>query len=125
DALLTILVEHGMVSSVVSARLCYSTAPESMQAAVASSILGAGSVHLGSSEWSAKMLVKALPASNSSSDLEAAAATVVEQHVKTNKWLPGMGKRTDRDVPPRAVFLLEIEKKPGVSGGYCHSLQGI
>ena len=33
DALLTILVEHGMVSSVVSARLCYSTAPEAMQAA--------------------------------------------------------------------------------------------
>ena len=62
DALLTILVEHGMVSSVVSARLCYSTAPEALQAAVASSILGAGSVHLGSSEWSAKMLVKALPA---------------------------------------------------------------
>ena len=42
DALLTILVEHGMVSSVVSARLCYSTAPEALQAAVASSILGAG-----------------------------------------------------------------------------------
>jgi hypothetical protein len=31
DALLTILVEHGMVSSVVSARLCYSTAPEAMR----------------------------------------------------------------------------------------------
>src|SRR2546426_1286215 len=75
DALLTILVEHGMVSSVVSARLCYSTAPEALQAAVACSILGAGSVHLGSSEWSAKMLVKALPASSSPSDLEAAAAS--------------------------------------------------
>ena len=85
DALLTILVEHGMVSSVVSARLCYSTAPEALQAAVASSILGAGSVHLGSSEWSAKMLVKALPASSSPSDLDAAAASVVEQHAKKKK----------------------------------------
>src|SRR5437773_4943654 len=70
DALLTILVEHGMVSSVVSARLCYSTAPEALQAAVASSILGAGRVHLGSSEWSAKMLVKALPANSSPSYFE-------------------------------------------------------
>src|ERR687883_820626 len=61
DALLVILVEHGMVSSVVSARFCYSTAPEAMQAAVACSILGAGSVHLGSSEWSAKMIVDGLP----------------------------------------------------------------
>jgi citrate synthase len=57
DALLTILVEHGMVSSVVSARLCYSTAPEALQAAVASSILGP-SVHLGSSNGRQKCLSK-------------------------------------------------------------------
>jgi citrate synthase len=94
DALLTILVEHGMVSSVVSARLCYSTAPEALQAAVASSILGAGSVHLGSSEWSAKMLVKALPESNSPADLDAAAAAVVEQHAKKKKRIAGIGHRT-------------------------------
>ena len=76
DALLTILVEHGMVSSVVSARLCYSTAPEALQAAVASSILGAGSVHLGSYVWSAKMRDKALTASSSPSDIDASAASV-------------------------------------------------
>ena len=91
DALLTILVEHGMVSSVVSARLCYSTAPEALQAAVASSILGAGSVHLGSSEYSAKMLVKGLPASSAPSDLDAAAASVVEQHAKKKKRIAGIG----------------------------------
>src|SRR5437899_2473980 len=78
DALLTILVEHGMVSSVVSARLCYSTAPEAMQAAVASSILGAGSGHLGSSEWSAKMLVKAFPTGRAARDIAAAASAVVK-----------------------------------------------
>ena len=100
DALLTILVEHGMVSSVVSARLCYSTAPEALQAAVASSILGAGSVHLGSSEWSAKMLVKALPASSSPADLDAAAASVVEQHAKKKKRIAGIGHRTHPEGDP-------------------------
>ena len=125
DALLTILVEHGMVSSVVSARLCYSTAPEAMQAAVASSILGAGSVHLGSSEWSAKMLVKALPVSDSPRDLEAAASLAVEQHAKKNKRIPGIGHRTHPDGDPRAVRLFEIARETGVYGRYCDLLQRI
>src|SRR5574341_46089 len=88
DALLTILVEHGMVSSVISARLCYSTAPEAMQAAVASSILGAGSVHLGSSEWSAKMLVKALPADAKNPDLDAIAASIIDDYGKRKQRIP-------------------------------------
>ncbi|HXV83950.1 MAG TPA: citryl-CoA lyase [Candidatus Binatia bacterium] len=125
DALLTILVEHGMVSSVVSARLCYSTAPEAMQAAVASSILGAGSVHLGSSEWSAKMLVDALPTSNSPSDLDAAAAAVVEQHVKEKKRIAGIGHRTHPEGDPRAVRLFEIAGETGVYGRHCDFLQRI
>ena len=125
DSLLTILVEHGMVSSVVAARLCYSTAPESMQAAVASSILGAGSVHLGSSEWSAKMLVKGLPTGDSPADLDAAAAAVVDQHIKKKKRIPGIGHRTHPEGDPRAVRLLEIAKETGVYGRYCDFLQRI
>jgi citrate synthase len=125
DALLTILVEHGMVSSVVSARLCYSTAPEALQAAVASSILGAGSVHLGSSEYSAKMLVKGLPASSAPSDLDAAAASVVEQHAKKKKRIAGIGHRTHPEGDPRAVRLFEIARETGVYGRYCDMLQRI
>lgn len=125
DALLTILVEHGMVSSVVSARLCYSTAPEAMQAAVASSILGAGSVHLGSSEWSAKMLVDALPASSAANDLDAAAAAVVEKHAKKKKRIAGIGHRTHPEGDPRAVRLFEVARETGVYGRHCDLLQRI
>jgi citrate synthase len=125
DALLTILVEHGMVSSVVAARLCYSTAPEAMQAAVASSILGAGSVHLGSSEWSAEMLVKGLPASNSPADLDAAASAVVQEHVKNNKRIAGIGHRTHPHGDPRAVRLFDIARETGVYGRYCDLLERI
>ena len=117
DALLTILVEHGMVSSVVSARLCYSTAPEALQAAVASSILGAGSVHLGSSEWSAKMLVKALPASNSPGDLEAAAASVVEQHAKKKRRPAGRPSIRDRAGDRCVWTLLRFPPKDLQGGG--------
>jgi len=41
DALLTIFVEHGMVSSVVAARLTYATAPEAMQRAMAAASISA------------------------------------------------------------------------------------
>src|SRR5438093_13111121 len=97
DVLLTILVEHGMVSSVVSARLCYSTAPEAMQAAVASSILGAGSVHLGSSEWSAKMLVKAFPTGSSERDIDVAASAGVGKDAEQKKRITGMWLTDHRD----------------------------
>src|SRR4029078_13731881 len=50
DALLVILVEHGMVSHVIAARLIYHCAPAAMQAAAAAALCGAGSVHLGSRE---------------------------------------------------------------------------
>jgi len=125
DALLTILVEHGMVSSVVSARLCYSTAPEAMQAAVAASILGAGSVHLGSSEWSAKMIVDGLPAGNSPAVLDAAASAVVKEHIDQKKRIAGIGHRTHPKGDPRAVRLFEIARENGVYGHHCDFLQRI
>ncbi|HEY7167707.1 MAG TPA: citryl-CoA lyase [Candidatus Binatia bacterium] len=125
DALLVILVEHGMVSSVVSARFCYSTAPEAMQAAVACSILGAGSVHLGSSEWSAKMIVDGLPAGNSPAELDAAAAAVVKSYRARNQRIPGIGHRTHPKGDPRAVRLFDIARENGVYGRHSDFLERI
>jgi len=125
DALLTILVEHGMVSSVVSARLTYAMAPEALQAAVAASLLEARSVHLGSSEWSAKMLVKALSVDGSSGDLGAVASSVVEQFAKKKKKLPGIGHRTHPQGDPRAERLFEVARETRVYGRYCDLIQQI
>ena len=125
DALLTILVEHGMVSSVISARLTYATAPEAMQGAVAAALLGAGSVHLGSSEWSAKMLVKALPAGDTTSDLETLASSVVDDYAKKKKRLSGIGHRTHPEGDPRADRLFQIARETGVYGRYCDLIQKI
>jgi citrate synthase len=125
DALLIILVEHGMVSSVVSARLTYATAPEAMQGAVAAALLGAGSVHLGSSEWCAKMLVKPLAPGDTTSDLDTLALAVVDEYTKKKKRLPGIGHRTHPEGDPRADRLFEIARETGVYGRYCEFIQKI
>jgi citrate synthase len=125
DALLTILVEHGMVSSVIAARLTYATAPEAMQGAVAAALLGAGSVHLGSSEWSAKMLVDALSPADAKSDLDTLASSVVDEYAQKKKRLSGIGHRTHPQGDPRAERLFQIARETGVYGRYCELIQKI
>lgn len=125
DALLTILVEHGMVSSIVAARLTYHTAPESIQAAVAAAILGAGSVHLGSSEWCARMLQEALPPGLHNADLGAIAAVVVTQYEGRKQRIPGIGHRTHAEGDPRADRLFQIARETEVYGRYSDLLQRI
>ena len=125
DALLTVLVEHGMVASVIAARLTYHTAPEAIQGAVAAAILGAGSVHLGSSEWSAQMLQEALPQGTREADLDAIAATVVKRYEEKKQRIPGIGHRTHAEGDPRADRLFQIARETQVYGRYCDLLQRI
>ena len=125
DALLVILVEHGMVGNVVAARLTYHSAPEAIQGAVAVALLGAGSVHLGSSEWSARMLEDALPRERQAVDLEAAAARVVQSYTARKERIPGIGHRTHAEGDPRAERLFAIARETGVYGKYCDLIQKI
>jgi citrate synthase len=125
DALLVVLVEHGMVSSVVAARLTYGTAPEALQGAVAASLLGAGSVHLGSSEYAAKWLVDALPAGKIDADLDETARKIVEEHAQQGKRIAGIGHRTHPEGDPRAVKLFQIARETAVHGRCCELIQRV
>jgi citrate synthase len=125
DALLNVLVEHGMVGNVIAARLTVSTAPEAIQGAVAAALLGAGSVHLGSSEYSAKMLQDALPLDSGDQDLPALARRVVEDHSATKQRVAGIGHATHSEGDPRADRLFEIARETGVRGRYCEFLEEI
>jgi len=119
DALLVILVEHGMVSHVVAARLIYHCAPEAIQAAVAAALCGAGSVHLGSSEWSAKMLLEAMPRDMQNADYDKIAAGIIDDYTARKQRMPGIGHRTHAEGDPRAETLFNIAKETGVYGKYC------
>lgn len=123
DALLVILVEHGMVSHVIAARLIYHCAPEAMQAAVAAALCGAGSVHLGSSEWSAKMLLDALPRETSNPEYDEIATKIIDDYTLRKQRMPGIGHRTHAEGDPRAETLFNIAKETGVYGKYCELIQ--
>lgn len=123
DALLIVLVEHGMVSAVVAARLVYHGAPEAIQAAVAAGLCGAGSVQLGSSEWCAKMLSEALPADSVTSDFDAVAAAICDDYSRRRQRIPGIGHRTHTEADPRAGTLLKIARETRVYGKYCELVQ--
>jgi citrate synthase len=125
NALLIILVEHGMVSHVVAARLVFHNAPEAIQAAVAAALCGAGSVHLGSSEWSAKMLLDALPPEKKAADLDQVAAAVVDRYAANKERIAGIGHRTHAEGDPRAEKLFQIARETGVYGRYCDLIQRI
>jgi citrate synthase len=57
DASLVAIAEHGLVPSVVAARMTLAAAPAALQGAVAAGLLGCGSVILGASETAGRLLV--------------------------------------------------------------------
>jgi len=126
DALLVVLVEHGLVKPVVAARFVYSNAPESLQAAVAASLLGAGSRHLGSSEWTARFLQEALAApGGANAPIAELAARIADDHESRRERIAGIGHRTHPDGDPRAVRLFELARETGTYGRHCELIEAV
>mgnify|MGYP000494012954 CR=1 FL=1 len=68
NAVLCALAEHGLVPSVVAARMTLAAAPEAMQGAVAAGILGCGSVVLGSAEVAGRFYAQCVADQRASGD---------------------------------------------------------
>src|SRR6185436_12811047 len=92
DAVLTAIAEHGLVPSVVAARMTYAAAPEAFQGAVAAGLLGCGSVVLGSAETCGQFLSELVETSRSEGlDAAQAARRGVEKLRAAKKAIPGFG----------------------------------
>lgn len=100
NALCVTLVEHGLTPSAIVARMTYIGAPEALQAAVAAGLNGLGSVFVGSTETSAKMLTDALPFDKAQLvregklkvDLKAMAKEIVKGYRAEKRIVPGIGR---------------------------------
>jgi citrate synthase len=127
DTMLIVLVDHGMTTGALAARMTYHSAPEALQGAVAAAILGAGSVHLGSSEYCAKMLNDALPPDSKETDLDidTIAKNTVEKRLGNKELIPGIGHGIHTQGDPRAERLFQVAQETKVYGRYCALLRKI
>jgi citrate synthase len=105
DVLLVSIAEHGLMPSNVAARMTLAADPDSLQAAVAAGILGAGPVILGTSEECARLLT-------AGGDPVAVAREIRRSGGK----VPGFGHPIHEPRDPRADRILQIADDRGVSG---------
>ncbi len=118
NAVMVILVEHGITPSSLSTRLTFSGAPESVQAAVAAGLLGLGSVFVGSLDQAAKMLQEAIADPSAPGDLDALATSIVNDYLGRKAIIPGIGHPFHKPIDPRTVALFSVAKQTGFYGPY-------
>lgn len=119
DAVLTAIAEHGLVPSVIAARMSYAAAPEAFQGAVAAGLLGCGSVVLGSAERCGFFLEECLAlAGREGLSAHQAAHRAVTHLREEKKSVPGFGHPLHEAGDPRANLLLQLAEQHGVVGRY-------
>lgn len=116
NAVLVAICEHGFTPSSISTRLTYLGAPEAVQAAVASGLLGAGTVYLGAMEYVAEMLQKAYEEYGEEKEIEKIASLVISERKEKGLQLPGFGHPIHKPEDPRTTKLFAIAKELGFFG---------
>jgi citrate synthase len=128
DAVLVSLTDHGLTPTVLAARLTHTGAPESIQAAIAAGLLGAGSVFLGPTGDTAQFLrdvLAGLDGDPSDQALSEAAAAAVRARREEGKRVPGLGHPIHKELDPRVPRLYEIATEAGVLGPHMRLLEAV
>lgn len=113
NAVLCSLAEHGLVPSVVAARMTIAAAPEAFHGAVAAGLLGCGSVVLGSAEVAGQFYARL---ADSDQPAREAAIAGIKALRADKKAIPGFGHPQHSDGDPRANRLLALAKEHGIEG---------
>jgi len=126
NAVLCALAEHGLVPSVVAARMTLAAAPEAVQGAVAAGILGCGSVVLGSAEVAGRFYAKCVADQRASGDpADVVARRQIVELRQTTKAIPGFGHPEHSAGDPRANLLLALADERGVSGEHVAMMRAL
>ena len=126
NAILCALAEHGLVPSVVAARMTYAAAPEALQGAVAAGLLGCGSVVLGSAEVAGRFYAECVADQRASGDdVHAVAVRNIERLRQTTKAIPGFGHPQHAGGDPRANLLLTLADQRGVAGEHVAMMRAL
>jgi citrate synthase len=123
DAVLVSLVEHGLTPSAIVARINYSVAPESIQGAVASGLVGVGSLVLGSMEECGRLLTRIAEDVQSGIPRPDVVREVAEEYRRERKRLPGIGHQIHTEGDPRAARLYAIAEECELRGPHLETLE--
>ena len=116
NAILVISLDHGLMPSVIATRMTLLGAPESIPAAIASGLLGAGSRFLGPSAMVAKNFGEWTIGLEDDSPAEAfdeKAAAIIAQQTAAKKIILGYGHPIHKEGDPRIPALRQVAKDNG------------
>jgi citrate synthase len=116
DLLLIAIAEHGMMPTVVAARMTLAADPGSLQGALAAGILGCGPVILGTSQLCAELLEQAQARVKAGEAPASVAEQMVSQIRAAGGKAPGFGHPVHKPLDPRAERILELADGRQVSG---------
>ena len=116
DLLLIAISEHGIMPTVVAARMTLAADPGSLQGALAAGLLGCGPVLLGTSELCAKLLEEAQAKVKTGGDPQGVAEDMARDIRASGGKAPGFGHPVHKPLDPRAERILELADARGVSG---------
>jgi citrate synthase len=125
NAMMVILVEHGITPSSLATRMTYCGAPESVQAAVAAGLLGLGSVFVGSLDNAAHLLQDALPDGAQARDASEMARKIVTDYRSRKEIIPGIGHPFHKPIDPRTPALFKVAKETGYYGPYVRLMDAL
>jgi len=122
NAVMVTLMEHGLTTSAIAARMVYSSAPEALQGGVAAGLLAAGSKILGTLENCAYLLeeIVADPAG-----IEAAALAKAKMYRETKQPLPGFGHQDHKPDDPRPFRHFELAEQYNLPGQHIEALKAL
>jgi citrate synthase len=121
ESVLVALADHGFTPTAIAARLTYLSAPDSLQGALASGLLGGGSRFLGVTEDCGRFLADALAAHEGAgpqddAGYDALALSAVQGARTAGRFVPGLGHPVHKDTDPRTPRLYEIAEEEGLLG---------
>jgi citrate synthase len=134
EAVLVALADHGLTPTAIAARLTYLSAPDSLQGAIASGLLGGGSRFLGVTEDAGQFLADVLaravaqPAGTLPADdagFDDLAAEAVTRAKAARKFVPGLGHPVHKVLDPRTPVLFRIAREEGTFGPHLRLWEAI
>jgi citrate synthase len=121
NAVLVALADHGFTPTAIAARMTWFSAPDAIQGALASGLLGGGSRFLGVSEDTGRFLNKAIDALNGDLPTDDAgwdevAAQAIREQRAGGGFVPGLGHHLHKNGDPRVPRLFDLAREHGTYG---------